>query len=124
MAKHQLNLIGAHPIAVGNRVEVTWYSAEEVTTSLFGAEKKSVKEIDTPAVHDLTTGIRYWFLGHFDDQQMYRAGVINVPRHSLRANLVVRGKIAGTVESCSIVDIRFENRGSDQVETELVIEVG
>ena len=52
-----------------------------------------------------------------------RLQLINLPQHELRAGLVVTERITGKVAACSIVDIRFENRGSDQVETELVLEL-
>jgi hypothetical protein len=123
MAKRRIQLIGAHPIAVGNRVEVTWYRVETTSTSLFGAEKKEVEAISAPEVKDLTTGIRYGFYAHFTDRGTYRAGIINLETHEHRPNLHVAEKIAGEVVACSIVDVRFDGRGSDQVETELMIDV-
>ena len=43
MASRRLQLIGHVPIAVGSRVEVTWYRAETTGMSIFGSDKKEVE---------------------------------------------------------------------------------
>ncbi|MEM9187785.1 MAG: hypothetical protein AAGF12_01315 [Myxococcota bacterium] len=124
MSQERVQLIGAYPIPMGHRVEVTWYQAEEMATSFLGQDKKKVEKIDAPVLVDVDTGVRYGLLAHFDEGSGYYGGRINIEQHTLRSNLVPIRSLKGTVVSCSIAQIRFEGRGFEQDETELVIETG
>jgi hypothetical protein len=116
-------LIGAFPIPVGHVVEITWFRIETAATGLLGKHKTKVESLHSPQVRDLTTGIRYAVHAQFSDGVGFKPGSINLQRHEDRPGLVVDQRAAGSVVSCSIVDLRWDARGSSQIETELVIDV-
>ena len=123
MPTRRVHLIGPVPIPVGHRVEITWYQEEETTSGLLGGDKKKVTPIETPVVVDVETGIRYGLLAHFDEGGAYRGGRINIEEHRLRDSLVSTERLVGEVTACSIAQIRFEGRGYEQSETELILDV-
>jgi len=120
----KIALIGSLPIPVGHDVEVTWYASREESMSFLGREKVSKKDLPTPVVRDLNTGIVYGHLAHYREDGGIYPGRINVDEPTLRFNLQPRERFAGVVRQCQVIVISFDSAGRDfqHVETHLVVE--
>lgn len=120
-----VTLIHAVPIPVGHKVEVTYYVAVSESLSIFGATKTSKKQLGSPRVRDLDTGIVYGHWLHHSDGGAIFNGKINVPSLDLRSDAKVSERFKGTVKACQVTAVSFGKTGHDFVhlETHLVVEV-
>lgn len=126
MAKRHVVMIGLFPIPVGHRVRVEYFHSCKETRGLFGrgAPEVKIREIDSPRVTDLTTGIIYGHLIHYDDGGSLRGSKINAGDQLLRSDLEVRQTIEGEVTACRIAMIGFEGSSAPTCEQhETVLEV-
>lgn len=115
-------LVGATPIPIGHKVRVTYYESTEEGSSFFGNPTTKTASVEVPRVEDLTTGIVFGHLTHYEHGSIH-VGRVNVEDLSLLGTLAVTNEIEGTVKKCTVISVGFEGRDVEHQETHLSVEV-
>lgn len=113
-----VTVIGAVPIPLGHRIEVTWYERDK-SPGFFGGGAPTVERLDHPRIQDLDTGIVYLDaqLAHRLHPHGFQPGKVNTRAVGVPDDLRPAEVLVGKVTLCQLTAY-----SDDQVETWLEVE--
>jgi len=111
-------LVGALPIPVGHRVEVTYFGVTRDKRGLFGSSEPETEPVEPPRITDLETGVVYAH-GNFAKvpQTFIRMDRSNVIDLGVREEMSEAESFVGVVRTCQVTVL-----SNEQTETWLEVE--